>query len=142
MRPSSLRLIVSALIPALLLVACANHERRKTEYAVDGELSIAAMETYARFSRGVHMEGSREFAVIHESLWAPKIRDLAPIKVYVHRDNVVVVQRVRGNVEEGQYLYNPISSFMPRSGVDGFEFFGTSKDGATDFRRTVGAPTR
>ena len=58
------------------------------------------------------------------------------------RDNVVVVQRVRGNVEEGQYLYNPISSFMPRSGVDGFEFFGTSKDGATDFRRTVGAPTR
>ena len=47
--------------------------------------------------------------------WTDPIKALHPIRVYTHRVNVVVVQRVHEGIEEGKYIYISISSYLPRS---------------------------
>ena len=54
--------------------------------------------------------------------WAERIKALRPIKVYSHRSNIVVVQKLTGAREEGLYINIPISSYVPEAHVDGFEF--------------------
>ncbi len=87
------------------------------------ELVHAAVATYAKFNRGY--AGRREKrgeTDIPPSCWDEPIKDLRPVKVYLHRVNVVVVLRFKDNVEEGKYIYQPISSYLPQNGDDGFEF--------------------
>ena len=55
--------------------------------------------------------------------WADHIKRLNPIKVYIHRINIVVVQRSSDDIEEGKYIYIPISSYFPCTGDDGFMFY-------------------
>ena len=71
-------------------------------------------------------------------------KSLHPVKVYTHRVNIVVVQRMRGETEEGKYIYIMISSYLPQSGDDGFVFSPNPRsgntyslgDGVFDFKRT------
>ena len=80
--------------------------------------------------------------------WAEDIKALHPIKVYTHRVNVVVVQRVHEGIEEGKYIYIPISSYLPQPGDDGFEFTPNPLrnhryylgEGVFDFKRTIRQP--
>ncbi len=98
-------------------------------------LTKAAEQTYANARSTSPTEG-----VIPPECWAAPIKALHPITVYTHRVNLVVVQRVHDGIEEGKYLYIPISSYLPHSGDDGFEF-SPDKDtlgkGVYDFKRTV-----
>lgn len=76
--------------------------------------------------------------------WAPEIARLQPVKVYTHRVNLVVVQRVQDGVEHGLYVYLPTSrlhpkeSWIPRSGVDGFVFRESWRRDVFHFSRAAG----
>jgi hypothetical protein len=89
----------------------------------------AATETQARYIRAVNAGDEVRSDVIPERYWADAIRRLKPLKVYTHRANVVVVQRVRENVEEGKYICTPISSFLPQPGVDDFSITPNPQSG-------------
>lgn len=97
-------------------------------------LGAAALRTHTCWVR-MHREGKTPSSDdIPRSCWAGPIEALHPLKVYVHRANVVVVQKESGNVEEGKYINTVISSYLPQSGDDGFVF--TNQEGsAYDFRR-------
>jgi hypothetical protein len=64
---------------------------------------------------------------------------LRPLRVYFHSANVAVVLKQAGNVEEGVYIYVPISSFIPFTNGDGFEWTKTS-DNVWTYKRTPNAP--
>jgi hypothetical protein len=56
---------------------------------------------------------------------------------------MVVVQRIHDVIEKGKYIYIPISSYLPNSGDDGFEFAPNPLQGnvyhvheVLDFKRT------
>lgn len=93
-------------------------------------LTEAAEQMYA------HARGPTE-GVIPPEYWTGPIKALHPLTVYTHRVNVVVVQRIRDGIEEGKYIYIPISSYLPHSGDDGFEFMPNPQKGVYDFKRTV-----
>lgn len=109
-----------------------------------GDLIEAAELTY-RNSHDVRWDTE---GGIPPQCWAASIKALQPIKVYTHRVNVVVVQRAHDGVEEGKYIYIPISSYLPQNGVDGFEFTPNPQqgnmyytgDGVFDFKRTLKKP--
>ncbi len=103
-------------------------------------LAQAAEQTYAKARGASPTEGG-----IPPECWAGPIKALHPIKVYTHRVNIVVVQRIHDGIEEGKYIYIPISSYLPHTGDDGFEFTPNSqrdnayyvRDGVFDFKRTI-----
>lgn len=109
------------------------------------DLVEAAYRTYANRVRTVNMGENPFPPEIPEQYWAEGIRELKPIKVYKHRVNIVVVQKVRDNVEEGKYICIPVSSYLPMNGVDGFTYqpnpWKGNKyylgDGVFDYRRTI-----
>jgi hypothetical protein len=85
---------------------------------------------------------------ISPNYWEPSIQRLHPVKVYIHRANLVVVQRFRDAQEQGTYVYLPISSFMPVSSwffkheVDGFVFRPAWGNGVFHFTRTALSPKK
>ncbi|MEN6627935.1 MAG: hypothetical protein ABFD69_17050 [Candidatus Sumerlaeia bacterium] len=84
-------------------------------------LQMAASETYRKYMTAAVGAGAKHPATeIPPAYWADAIKELKPIRVYTHRVNIVVVQRVNEEVEEGKYIYIPISSYLPENGVDGF----------------------
>jgi hypothetical protein len=107
------------------------------------DLREAAEQTY-RNARGL---GGGEGGIPPEC-WADPIKALHPVKVYTHRVNVVVVQGVHDGIEEGKYIYISISSYLPLTGDDGFEFMPNPLngsvyhlgDGVFDFKRTINKP--
>jgi len=99
-------------------------------------LTAAAQDTYVRFLKTREGDAISSGREIPASCWADEILALRPLRVYLHRVNVVVVQKAAGGVEQGKYIYIPISSYLPQSGDDGFTF--TNSDGPIhDFKRSV-----
>ena len=68
---------------------------------------------------------------LYPAYWADGIKALNPIKVYKHRNNIVVVQRISDGIEEGKYICIPISSYLPMTGDDGFVFSPEPLNGNT-----------
>ena len=106
----------------------------------------AAYETYNRHVRARRGSGGeKRNPVIYRECWAEGIKKLKPIRVYKHKNNIVVVQKVRDNVEEGKYIHIPISSHMPMDGIDGFTLHPNPMkgnryylgDGIFDYQRTI-----
>ena len=128
---------------ALGISACrtqpSDAEQRRPAYA----LPQAAEQTRVAHMRAVEAgkeKRSSGEANIPESYWADGIKALQPVKVYTHRVNVVVVQRVSDGVEHGKYIYVFTSSYIPISGDDGFTFAAKpNDDGSLDFTRTRGS---
>ena len=105
------------------------------------ELVRDATETYAAYVNAGTEEPDADIPPVY---WAERIKALQPLKVYTHRVNIVVVQRVTDGIEEGKYIYIPISSYLPEPGDDGFEFTPNPRTGNTytlgngifEFKRT------
>lgn len=57
---------------------------------------------------------------IPSRFWTASIRDLRPVKVYIHMNNIVVAQELADGKEAGVYIYQPYSSYLPMHGVHGF----------------------
>jgi len=100
-----------------------------------------ASETYVAYVKGSKPGAGAD---IPSTYWANGIRALQPIRVYLHRANLVVVQQVAAETERGKYIQGPVSSYIPESGDDGFEFTPDPRTGNThslgngvfDFKRT------
>ena len=106
----------------------------------------AAYETYTRHVRARRGSGGeKRNPKIYRECWAEGIKQLKPIRVYKHKNNIVVVQKVRDNVEEGKYIHIPISSHLPMDGIDGFTLHPNPRkgnryhlgDGIFDYQRTI-----
>ncbi len=72
---------------------------------------------------------------IPQACWAEPIRRLNPLRVYLHRVNVVVVTKEDKQGEMGLYICIPISSFIPREGDDGFRYTQVLARDIQEFRR-------
>ncbi len=59
---------------------------------------------------------------IPKMYWSPELEVLKPIRIYIHRVNVVLVQEEEQGIERGVYFQIPESSYICRSGEDGFTF--------------------
>jgi len=67
---------------------------------------------------GRHREGD----TIPESEWAPAVRELNPLRVYVHGVDIVVVLEESPTKEAGKYIVSGLSSKMLQQGDGGFTF--------------------
>lgn len=80
--------------------------------------------------------------------WHGDIKRLNPITFYGHHGHLVVVLAVAGGIESGKYIINPLSSYLPKDGDDGFTFTSPTVDTnlaceVYDYRRTLkGAANR
>ncbi|MBL7153000.1 MAG: hypothetical protein ISS79_04740 [Phycisphaerae bacterium] len=141
-----MRYIVLAGLCLMLLGGwgCQSKEKAESASLARGDLAQAAYSTYiarGRATRGGTKDPTNE---IYPTYWADGIKALNPIKVYTHRINIVVVQRISDGIEEGKYIYIPISSYLPMTGDDGFTFSPEPRkgntyslgDGVFDFKRT------
>jgi hypothetical protein len=146
-----MRVAVLAVLSAVAMVElCGCHGGLEAgRVAISPEVLFnAATETQARYIRAVNAGDEVRSDVIPERYWADAIRRLKPLKVYTHRANVVVVQRVRENVEEGKYICTLISSFLPQQGVDDFSITPNPQsgdayhvgNGVFDYQRPTDAP--
>ena len=83
-----------------------------------------AWETQVRLVRATRStEGD-----VPQEFWGEAIKELKPVRVYMHNVNVVVVLRASGPTEEGLYIYIPISSYIPMTGDGGFTFTNIAPD--------------
>ncbi len=105
-----------------------------------------AWRTQEDYGQALLLHRERVRTEIPPAYWAPEIAQLQPVKVYIHRVNLVVVQSVQDGVERGLYVYLPTSrldpreSWVPRSGVDGFVFRKSWKKDVFHFTREVEWP--
>lgn len=118
----------------LVLGACRSKPDAKLTAELPDALSQAAYETYVRYVKDCDAQMERSSEEIAERYWTDGIKGLQPIKVYTHRINIVVVQELFGNTERGKYFYIPVSSYLPRTGDDGFEFSRVG-DGVYNYER-------
>lgn len=110
------------------------------------QLRAAAESTCAAHRKAPKTGLEKPGAEIPAAYWTDGIQQLKPLKVYIHRVNLVVVQHVTEGTEEGKYIYLPLSSYLPRSGDDGFVFSPNPTSGNTyslgtgvfDFKRARG----
>jgi hypothetical protein len=91
------------------------------------EIAVAAHQTFANYIRAyqageviTQWEGNE--IAIPSKFWADQIKALKPLKVYDHRGNIVVVQRIQDDIEEGKYILGAITNFLGQNGIDGFEY--------------------
>jgi hypothetical protein len=96
-----------------------------------------AHRTYAAHVRAFNAKAAQPGPDIPCPYWTDRIKALHPLKVYTHRVNIVVVQKVVGDIEQGKYIYIPVSSYIPMTGDDGFTFTPTKDDGVLDFKRST-----
>ena len=110
-----------------------NKKSNNQESLFSSNLPKSAYETYTRYFKAAQRTPSDE---IPKQYWTDMIKELKPIKVYIHRVNIVVVQRVSDNIQEGKYIYIPISSYIPHRADDGFTFTRLGDD-VYDFKRNL-----
>ena len=117
------------LLSLLLPGGCKQKKEMTRIFGEPKGLSRAAQETYLAYHQQDSVE-VRNFPQedIPEQYWTGLIRALKPLRVYTHRANVVVALKVCNYVEEGVYIYIPISSYLPVSGSDGFMFSSLVED--------------
>jgi hypothetical protein len=89
---------------------------------IPNNLAVSALETHAQYIKAVNSGQQERSEEISKKYWTDEIKKLNPIKVYMHRSNIVVVQKATANKQEGTYINIMISSYLPRSGDDGFTF--------------------
>jgi hypothetical protein len=97
----------------------------------------------AALGKGLPEEMEHGFYEIPPICWAEPIKALKPVKLYSCGLNVAIVLNVRNGVEEGIYIYNFLSSYMPRPGEinsNGFEFIQQKGGTYISFRRKEQLP--
>lgn len=125
----------------VLMVGCkktSNSDASPPPSLTRNEVDRDAYATYAAYVNAAKDGKEIGGDEIPPAYWIGEIKRLNPLKVYTHRVNIVVVQRVKEGVEEGRYINIPVSSYVPQSGDDGFVVTPDSKlNGVYDFKRTL-----
>ena len=117
-------LIVIVCLFGLLFVitGCQKKSDSKDVSSSPDNLSVAALQTHAQYIKAVNSGQQTRSEEIPQKYWTDEIKKLNPVKIYLHRINVVVVQKETDNKQEGLYINIMISSYIPQSGDDGFTF--------------------
>ena len=120
---------------AIVATGCARNEESTTGPGDAGwtppsmsGLSGAGLATHAAWVRAVNAGAAQPDEDIPAAFWADEIAALEPIRVYTHRANLVVAQRIAHGIEEGKYITLLISSYLPMQGVDGFTYSPDPQD--------------
>ncbi len=133
---------VSMMCSLLLVLGCACACRPTSQPSASltsadhpDDLCQDATETYLAYVQAFEPGTETDVPSNH---WSRGIRALQPVRVYLHRANVVVVQQVSGEIERGKYIQGPVSSYFPKTGDDGFEFSTSSGAGygVSEFKRS------
>ena len=116
-------IVVVCFVGCLFVVfGCQKKPDSRDAHIIPDNLSVAALQTHARYIKAVNSGQQEPSEEISQKYWTDEIKRLNPIKVYRHGTNIVVVQRVSANIQEGLYVILMISSYAPQSGEDGFTF--------------------
>jgi hypothetical protein len=105
-----------------VVFGCQKKPGGKDTGPIPDNLAVSALKTHARYIEAVNSGQQQRSEEISEKYWTDEIKRLNPIKVYLHGTNIVVVQKTSANKQEGLYIILMISSYIPRSGDDGFTF--------------------
>ena len=133
---------LSSIVVSVFLLSClfintgCKKKSNNQESLFSSNLAKSAHETYSLYIRETDSDQITPSDEIPKQYWTDMIKELKPIKVYVHHFNIVVVQRISANIEEGKYIYMPISSYRPHGKYDGFTFTLIGDD-LYDFKRTI-----
>ena len=122
---------VLALATLLVVCGCSSNAQLPSQLLFSNGLPGDAHRTYAAYVRAANAGTEKVGAEIPPVYWMGRIRALNPIKVYTHRVNLVVVQWMSDGTEKGKYICIPVSSYLPKSGDDGFVFRPNPKSGKT-----------
>lgn len=113
-----IRLLAGAvLIASLLVCGCSGQQpttEEPSERLLDEEYTRAAMDTVIGFNQSRLATSS---AAIPREFWAEKIKDLKPLKVYWHNNNLAIVLRDSSSEVDGMYICVPISSYSPSGDI-------------------------
>ena len=118
----SLIVPVCMFVYLLVIPGCQKKPGSKDAGFIPENLSTAALQTHAQYIKAVNSGQQERSEEIPKKYWTDEIKKLKPIKVYMHRTNIVVVQKASANIQEGLYIAIMISSYAPRSGDGGFTF--------------------
>lgn len=130
--------IVTVCLFSCLLVVFGCQKKPGSEDAgpLPDNLATAALQTRIRYIKAVNSDAQNPSDDIAKQYWTDEIKRLKPIRVYMHRGNIVVVQRASANREEGLYISIMISSYAPQSGDDGFTFTNIGNN-VYEFERVI-----
>ena len=121
----------------LLVIPCCQKKPGSEEAGIiPDNLAIAALQTHAQYIKAVNSGQQEPSDEISKQYWTDEIKRLKPIKVYMHRINIVVVQKATANIQEGLYIAIMISSYAPQSGDDGFTFTDLGNS-VYEFKRVI-----
>jgi hypothetical protein len=123
------RTLLVALMIGLIAPSRPNAAEEHGKAPSPEEIVKGATETYNSFIKAGSAKGPPQSFEISKDHWSPELRALKPLKVYVHMVNVVVVQKLADQNEEGLYVYIPVSSYLPMDGVDGFRLTPKPNEG-------------
>lgn len=131
-----------------LFNGCQSHEPSVEQLRYPNNLIGAAYQTYVNYKKSVPDVNFGDGRPIPAKYWTDPITALKPLKVYLYGANLVVVQKISGNSEEGKYFVFPEASYVPATatksdgaitGVGDFTFSSfDSVNGAFNFKRTKG----
>ena len=106
--------------PPYFFVKALSENKKRSSFK--SKLSKSALKTLFNYILKKRKEKVVLANGIPADCWDSEIKKLNPIRVYQHRVNIVVVQKILKGKECGKYIYLPLSSYLPISGDDGFEF--------------------
>ena len=116
-------IVIVCLFSMLLIIPTCQKKSDNGDIShIPENLSTAALQTHAQYIKAVNSGQQERSEEIPKKYWTDEIKKLNPEKVYLHGTNIVVVQKETANKQEGLYIVLMISSYMPRSGDDGFTF--------------------
>ncbi len=122
-----LKVVFQIVAIAAMLVACSLKQGRNT--VVDSKaIREAACSSIVNW---------KDANVATED-WPEAIRALRPLRVYYDRANVAIALSREHGVEQGLYIYVPVSSYLPCDG-DGWRFEPVGED-VWRYTRRVGEP--
>jgi len=110
-----IKIATMLLIASLLVCGCSGKQpltEGSSEHLLDEGLTRAAMETVIRFNKS-GMRRPVSSTEIPNEFWAPEIKNMEPLKVYWHNNNLAIVLRDSRGEVDGMYIYVPISSYLP-----------------------------
>ncbi|MCK5564245.1 MAG: hypothetical protein KAJ07_03285 [Planctomycetes bacterium] len=131
----------SALLIALTLLSttagCNNTKENPPSVYTWHDITRAAMGTHGAYMQDFNSRENPTWSDdIPRQFWTKPIRNMKPLRVYLHLYHLVVVQKINGNIEEGIFINMPISSTIMFSGNDGFIFTEEFKYGYR-YKRTI-----
>ncbi|MBU0992819.1 MAG: hypothetical protein KJ737_10040 [Proteobacteria bacterium] len=98
-------------------LSCSDNTSVSIHYkdSLDVRLEYVSMKTMSAYNRKTREGVSGAFQEIPEIYWHEDIKEMNPVWVYQHNNNLAIVLDVSENTEEGIYVYVSSSSYLPEN---------------------------